>query len=413
MCGWIPVRASGTPEQERPRNPVGDLRRAANSAAFYCPERFHSIKLESGASLGDRSMKYLKNLPAMPGRIERALIASLILAAFCVGCTRAELEHKADAYNAAIAQSNNRQILLNAVRASQRAPMSFVGFGEVAANPNYSGSTNATFNFSPAALSSWVLNPSVNYGGGFSSFTLSNLNSSEYMTAIQNPLTPEQVRYFRNLSWPKEMIDLLIADSFVLKREDLLGMDNEVRSRCDNPRDQRTVEICQRLLEDEAEFRAEGCQEFQYGPVVKILNTAREFCGMNVYQRFLRKKRLLDRNPRFNARSIQGMLYYLGELIAAQNYSVHQYTPKVFVEVAGTHRLVPLFEVRRGAPPLGQAAVEVLHDNEMFYIPKPALGTIDEARSLQVLDFVSIALALRTAKNDLPKSTTVTLVPSR
>jgi len=55
----------------------------------------------------------------------------------------------------------------------------------------------------------------------------------------------------------------------------------------------------------------------------------------------------------------------------------------------------------------------VLHDNEMFYIPKPAFGTIDEARSLQVLDFVSIALALRTAKNDLPKSSTVTLVPSR
>ena len=71
----------------------------------------------------------------------------------------AELESKADAYNAAIAQSNNRQILLNAVRASQRAPMSFVGFGDVAATPTFSGSANGTFNFDPLGLTTYVVVP--------------------------------------------------------------------------------------------------------------------------------------------------------------------------------------------------------------------------------------------------------------
>jgi hypothetical protein len=54
-----------------------------------------------------------------------------IVTAYLAGCTRAELEHKADAYNQAIAESNNRQILLNAVRASQRAPMSVLAMSRL------------------------------------------------------------------------------------------------------------------------------------------------------------------------------------------------------------------------------------------------------------------------------------------
>ena len=360
-------------------------------------------------------MKHVKNLPPMSARIGRALVASLIIATCCLGCTRAELEHKADAYNAAIAQSNNRQILLNAVRASQRSPMSFVGFGEVSASPNYSGGANTTVNLSPAGLTSYVLNPSVNYAGGFSTFTLSNLNSTEFMKEIQLPLTRKQVQYFHDLKWPKEIVDLLISESYVLRRSDFQRIESDFRLRCQTRFDRRTTEFCQRLADDRSEFESEGCRDFLDNPpeVVTLFNTARDFCSMNTYQRFLRKKRLLDLNLPFKARSIQGMLYYLGELIAAQNYSTHRYDPTVFIETSQGHARVPLFEVRRGVPGAGQAAVEVSYDGELFYIPKPALGTIDEARSMQVLDFLSIALALRTAKNELPKSNTVTLVPSR
>src|SRR5262245_17965134 len=76
------------------------------------------------------------------GHRDALRMAALGLAvATCVSCTRAELVHKADAYDAAIWDANNRQILLNAVRASQRAPMSFVALGEVSANPVVTGST--------------------------------------------------------------------------------------------------------------------------------------------------------------------------------------------------------------------------------------------------------------------------------
>jgi len=346
---------------------------------------------------------------------DRRLLAAFLLTVLCGGCTRAELENKADAYNAAIAQSNNRQILLNSVRASQRAPMSFVGFGDVAASPNYSGSAAGTFNFSPSALTSYVLNPTVNYSGGFTSFAISNLNQTDYMKAIQDPVPLKLVQYFFDLSWPKEEVYLVLSQSFVLKRSEFLKMERDVRIKCENRSDSRTMEICERLDEDQAAFQAEGCHDFpDNGPEKVFLNTGREFCGMNTYQRALRKIRLLDLKVQYRTRSIQGVLYYLGELIAAQNYSTHPYIPMVYIDTADLHRrLVPLFEVRRGLPVLGQAAVQVNYDGEDFYIPKPALGTLDEARSLQVLDLVSTALALRTTKDSLPKSNTGVLITSR
>src|SRR5262245_55239591 len=96
------------------------------------------------------------------------VILAAVLSALSAGCTRVQLETKAQAYNQAIAESNNRQILLNAVRASQRAPMSFVGFGDLAATPSVSGGAGGTFNFDPFGLTTYTLSPNVSLNGGFS-----------------------------------------------------------------------------------------------------------------------------------------------------------------------------------------------------------------------------------------------------
>jgi hypothetical protein len=96
----------------------------------------------------------------------RFLLALACVVFCCSACTRVELVNKADAYDAAIWDSNNRQILLNAVRASQRAPMSFVALGEVSASPNFSGTGASTLNFLPGSLTGYSLNPSVSYSGG-------------------------------------------------------------------------------------------------------------------------------------------------------------------------------------------------------------------------------------------------------
>ncbi|MEY9123810.1 hypothetical protein ABIA09_003372 [Bradyrhizobium yuanmingense] len=79
----------------------------------------------------------------------------------------------------------------------------------------------------------------------------------------------------------------------------------------------------------------------------------------------------------------------------------------------GTRRTVAVFEAKRGPPGPGEAAVTVVYNGEIFYIPRPAFGTLDEARSLQVLDLVSQIITLATSKDALPKAATVTLVPGR
>src|SRR5258708_22584569 len=83
-------------------------------------------------------------------RMRSRFLLALACVVICWGsCARVELINKADAYDAAIWDSNNRQILLNAVRASQRAPMSFVALGEVSASPNFSCTGAGTFHFLP------------------------------------------------------------------------------------------------------------------------------------------------------------------------------------------------------------------------------------------------------------------------
>jgi hypothetical protein len=343
----------------------------------------------------------------------RRLLFIVTLLALCVGCTRLELEDKASAYNAAIGESNNRQILLNAVRASQRAPMSFVGFGDMAATPNFNGSASGTWEFDPFGLTKTTVGSMLNAGGGFTNFQISNLNDKQFMGQMQTQLKQSLIQHFIDLNYPKELIELVFVQKYVLTRSQYATIEGRVRSECAQAVG-RAIEICGRLADDQRAFEACGCREFlESGPTITILNTAREFCSMNRFQTFVRKRRLLNLNLRPVPRTAEGMLYWLGELIAAQNYSVRPYVPEIYMETPDGHRrLVPLFVVRRG-PPVVPPAVAVIYQGEVFYIPRPELGTIEEARSLEVLDLVWYAITLATSKENLPKSTTVTLVQAR
>jgi hypothetical protein len=344
-----------------------------------------------------------------------SISACVVLAVLGAGCTRAELEHKTDAYNQAIAESNNRQILLNAVRASQRAPMSFVGFGQMQASPNFSGAANSTFNLDPFGLTTYSANPQVNYNGGFSTFAIDNLNTSQFAIELQKHIKRDEVRHFVGLRFPKELLSLIFVQEYHISAGERLRLDRDARRWCDIRNDQRSSEFCGQLKRDRETFQ-EQCPGELLDTDGVVLNTARDQCSMIKVQMLTRQARLLHRENELRpvARTRQGVLYYLGELIAAQNYSPYPYKPQLFTVTADSkHRLVPVFEVKRGAPAPGEAAVSVTYNGEGFYIPRPALGDVVEARSLQVLDLVSMLLVLTTNKDALPKATTLTLVPAR
>jgi hypothetical protein len=349
--------------------------------------------------------------------LARIILISSVVGLFSVGCTRLELEDKAGAYNAAIAESNNRQMLLNAVRASQRAPMSFVGFGEMQAQPTFSGNASGSWEFDPFGLTKTTAGSMLNVTGGFTGFQLSNLNDKEFIGRMQTPLTADLVKHFIDLNYPEELIELVFVQKYVLPQSDYNKVMRLVAMKCARPPDPRSIEICERLAQDHEAARERGCHEGEFIGPKTILNTAREFCSMSRFQMFARQLRLLkgtlkDVSIKVTWRTAEGMLYWLGELIAAQNYSVHPYDPQIYLGTSVGRRLVPLFVVRRG-PPLGLPAVLVIYHGEVFYIPQPELGTIDEARSMQVMDLVWYAMTLATTKTDLPKSSTVTLVTAR
>src|ERR1700730_14340993 len=137
------------------------------------------------------------------------------------------------------------------------------------------------------------------------------------------------------------------------------------------------------------------------------------------FQIFIRRSRLLYIDPlgrkhyTYTSHTALGILYYLGELIAAQTYSAKSSDPKVLIGTAAGLRPVPLFLVRRGVAVPGEAAVHVYHRGEAFFIPRPELGAIDEARSMQVLDFVAQVISAVTTDKDIPKISTIGLVATR
>ncbi len=332
--------------------------------------------------------------------------------ATCVSCTRAELVHKADAYDAAIWDSNNRQILANALRASQRAPMSFVALGEVSANPVVSGSTAGIFNVIPGGLSTYSFNPTVNYGGGFATFNMSNLNQNKFAATMREPIKQNIVDYFEREKWPKELVQLVLTHSITLTPGQFFDVVRRRQQRCALPPDDRSKEICA-FIEDDLAFYQTCPHRHDTSPV--FFNTARERCAMTRYQIMARSLRLLEyRSARRDNRSGEGILHYLGELIAAQLYSSQPYMPTVMLEASDQkHHLMRLFVIERGNPGAPVAAVQVNFNGEDFFVPRPQLGDIEEDRSLEVLDMAATAITLATNPESLPKSNNVNLVNTR
>jgi hypothetical protein len=353
--------------------------------------------------------------------LARVVTISALFGALCAGCTRAELEDKAGAYNQAIGESNNRQILANAVRASQRGPMSFVGYGDMVAQPTFSGGSTGMWNFDPLGrVTSSVLGTSVNATGGFTTFTLNNLNTSEFIGNMQKNVDGKIVQHFINLNYPPELVALVFVQQYELPHAQYDAIVHAVGIKCTAPLGlhfQR--QLCEQIAKDREASREHGCPQDEPRATITIPNSGRHFCSMNRFQTFVRELILLNLNYKIPLRYVvwrtaEGMLYWLGELIAAQNYSTDPYVPVTF---ANTHtplgyKLVPLLEVWRG-PPLLPPAVAIVHQGELFYIPRPAFGTIDEARSLELLDLVWYAIALATDKDFLPKSTTLTLTQTK
>ena len=107
-------------------------------------------------------------------------------------------------------------------------------------------------------------------------------------------------------------------------------------------------------------------------------------------------------------RSAKGMIEFLGQLTALQNYAPQRYVPETLV---GSNR-VALFRVVRGEGGAGGGILTVRDpQGEVFSVPQPQLGSPTRDQSLVVLSVVSDMMNLSTRRSAFPISTTIDFRP--
>jgi hypothetical protein len=367
-------------------------------------------------------------MPALIQTARRAVIRALyagFAGCFLTSCSEVQMGYNVLTYDTAIADTSNQLLLLNAVRASQRYPRSFTSVGQLQAVPPISGSLASTLNFSAlGGLQNYNLSPSVQANGGYTQFSLGNLNAQSFMQRIRAPIKPEITQSFRdNPSWPRELLELVYVQSFAPSEQTIRLIDSVRKSRCSGTA--LLQSLCGPLNDQIAEF-SRRCTSNHFNDIDfrinefrtdrgSYYNTAVNYCHYARFRIVLEEVRLAGLKPckqpgpqciLSRERSPLDMIGYLGELIAAQNYIEEPFEPRLLIgRSVGTGREfvdVPLFVVQRGEP-LGNAAVAVRHDGATWYIPRPEFGARDEARSLQTLELVLQTVQAATSPDDLPK----------
>jgi hypothetical protein len=405
------------------------------------------------------------------------------------GCASYQMNYNVSSYDEAIANSANELLLLNAVRASQRYPMSFTQVGGISAGPQVGGALDGTFNFNPLGLSTFSVNPKAsNLSAGYNEFALSNLNDGESLQKLRRPISPEIIQSFRSSGWPEDLVDMLYVSLIIPPPGKLKELHKDRNNHCSpqTAKSRRDAQLCDIIQSEENNF-IENCGGLEFNDENRreaglrsneYYNSGRNICQNLRFQILLHELRIVKdwESPsneskkkkkypycafvkekparerliktiteddyghteiieykdeidiekkieqvgcwqRKERTAIQ-LIVYLGDLIAAQNYSEKKFEPNVLIGQTSPDGQVdfvkvPLFVVKRGLPVGENAAITVTHQKETFFVPQPEFGLREEARSLQTLDFVLATVRATTSKTDTPTPSPVVAVRNR
>ncbi len=219
--------------------------------------------------------------------------AGLVVAA----CARSEIRLHAVSYNKAISDYGNKQVLLNAVRASKRFPMYFSKVGDMTGNGMLSGSVQTQFPFrvedgSHVVLPNFNINPQASADSGLSSVKIGNLNTKEFQKGLFTEITPELFQIYHENSWTRQVLFTM----FIHKISVSYNMNNRIQSsyyqKCMN--DDFYKPLCRQISNDVGHYKA-TCSGKLIG--LRYFNTGKDRCDYLKFQIFLRKIWVL--NPRF------------------------------------------------------------------------------------------------------------------
>jgi hypothetical protein len=159
------------------------------------------------------------------------------------------MQNNVESYDAAVAETANELLLLNAVRASQHYPMSFTLVGNVQGGPQLQGSLSGMLNFSNAVgLTTSNVSPNAStIAPGYSLFALSNLNDGESMERLRKPISRDIIDSFIKAGWPTELIHLLYTLEFKPTEPQLRDIETNRHKTCARPPTERDMKFCTAL----------------------------------------------------------------------------------------------------------------------------------------------------------------------
>jgi len=375
-----------------------------------------------------------------------------------MGCARVELSLNAGGYNKALAVAGNKEVLLNAVRASRGYPLHFTGIGDFTGQSVFSSAKiMGSIPFVRDTTLAHTLTPSVSVQGNFSSLNISSINSKEFAKGL---ITPMQIGdftiYWNSPEWDREFITMMMISRYVVHQNDHSLIENNYRNRCYAPQSSREEQLCRQIKKN---IRSCGRIKSQRnriavreGELFIYDNDPYDVCKFKLFQSFRWKIELaqlklipnrdaqLDKivsftgifsirsAPRsaakaesreigvnnvtdktlgaesfFSLRSPGDMIQYVGKLISVQLRRRTPYTPMIRLD---SGEFVPLFKINRAGEGDGSVAVGVSFEGERLQVPDTGFDRRRQHQSLQVLAIINQLLTLKTSR-DLLKGNTL------
>lgn len=410
------------------------------------------------------------------------MLAALMAVLTLTGCAQFEIADRSVDYNLAVETASNRQLLLNAVRASKRYPRVYTNLTKISSASPISTQFAFGIPFGGDATSTFTFNPTLTTQSGIQ-FDLSVLDTQDFMKGILKPVDAATIDYYLKQGWPKEMLfHMLIREIKFDEQQAIDNINEKAKAEC-GPNN-KGHKLCKfRALkmigehdckDDLAKLRT-GNKSFLNAPG----HRKKEPCVFLRFQNLIRKLLILvlkvdevvkekivskttttfdpktkkykveiteepiieqklplsydlkkGANPTKELtctdrrclrvegtevaesvgsvflRSPESMIFYLGELIEAQNQATPPYTPMVIGGPDTDPKKVPLFRVLKGTP--GEnTAVSVSHEGETYYIPR---GKEKAGRSMSVLTLVKQLFAQQKSAKELQSTPTVRLI---
>jgi hypothetical protein len=136
-----------------------------------------------------------------------ALFGVLLLVVAGLGaCTPYQVSDRSMSFNDSLGDLDNRQVLLNAVRASKRYPPYYTAVGGITSTGELDGSQiNFSLPFGPISHSNNSASPMIKVGTGIT-MTTNPLDTQDFYEGYMQPIKTDLVGYYLDYGWPTQVI---------------------------------------------------------------------------------------------------------------------------------------------------------------------------------------------------------------